>query len=96
MPEKVIIYLFQPCMHQKCATQAIHVNESLSGSLLLQFIPTAIEKPGHWMKQQFHSRLTVRNFVIICLKVKKYQLSLTSFDLHIVFTSMYFREESSR
>ena len=29
MPEKVIIYLFQACMHQKCATQAIHINESL-------------------------------------------------------------------
>ena len=29
MPEKVIIYLFQACMQQKCVTQAIHINDSL-------------------------------------------------------------------
>ena len=55
--ESDFFYLFQACMHQKCVTQAIHINESLYDvSLLLQFIGTAIEKPGHWMKQQSLAR----------------------------------------
>ena len=59
-----------------CNTSYKYQWKFISVSLLLQFIATAIEKPGHWMKQQFHSRLTVRNRVII------YVLRLKNINLH--------------
>ena len=81
---------------EMCNTSYTYQWKFISVTLRLQFIGTAIEKPGDWMKQQSHSRWTVRKCVIICLRAKKYQLSLTSFDLHIALTSMYLTEESSR
>ena len=53
----------------------------------LEFIGTQSKKPGHWMQQQFHCTLTVRNCVIIDL------YSLRCFLFHIVLT--FIRQENA-
>ena len=40
---------------EMCNTSYTYQWKFISVSLLLQFIGTVIEKPGHWMKQQSHS-----------------------------------------